>query len=105
MCGYKPRHPRACLVAEPQSGSDRQEGNPVRHKLKVHTSPDGDEPGRVVGLNHIRLPRRLHKRIFGGGTRVAVLLPGVTVDEVTIIEHDDLTDLADAVGVLGGDSK
>lgn len=77
----------------------------MRHKLKVRVTPDGEEPGRVVGLNHIRVPRRLHKRIFGGGGRVAVLLPGGTVDEVTIIEHDDLTDLADAVGVLGGDSK
>lgn len=77
----------------------------MRHKLKVRVTPEDEEVGRVVGLNHLRLPRRLHKRIFGAGGRVAVLLPGATVDEVTIIEHDDLADLATAVGVLGGDSK
>lgn len=77
----------------------------MRHKLKVRVNAGGGEAGRVVGVNSMSLPRRLYKRIFGGERRVAVLLPGVTVDEVTIVEHDDLTDVANAAGVMGGGSK
>lgn len=77
----------------------------MRHKLKVRVNAGGGESGRVVGVNSMSLPRRLYRRIFGGERRVAVLLPGVTVDEVTIIEHDHLTDVAEAAGVMGGGSK
>ena len=77
----------------------------MRHELKVRVNAGGREYGRVVGVNSMSLPRRLYKRIFGGERRVAVLLPGVTVDEVTIVEHDDLADVAEAVGVMGGGSK
>lgn len=77
----------------------------MRHKLRVRVNAVGGEAGRVVGVNSMSLPRRLYKRIFGGERRVAVLLPGVTVDEVTIVEHDDLADVAEAAGVMGGGSK
>lgn len=96
----------ACLVAEPQCGFALVEGNMMRHKLKIHvSSTDTSREERVVGVDELRLPRRLARRIFGGEHRVAVLLPGVTVDEVTIVEHDDLADVAEAVGVMGGGSK
>lgn len=45
------------------------------------------------------------RRIFGGTDRVAVLLPGKSVDGLHIVEHDDFTALAEAVGVMGGDAK
>ncbi|WP_099332762.1 hypothetical protein [Actinomyces minihominis] len=77
----------------------------MRHKLKVRVNAGGGDAGRVVGVNRMALPRRLYKRIFGGERRVAVLLPGVTVDEVTIVERDDLTDVAEAAGVMGGGPK
>ena len=65
------------------------------------------ETGRspVVGVRRLRLPRRWMRRIFGGTDRVAVLLPGKSVDELHIVECGDLTDLAEAVGVMRGDAK
>ena len=51
------------------------------------------------------MPRRWMRRIFGGTDRVAVLLPGKSVDELHIVERDDLTDLAEAVGVIDGGAK
>ena len=45
------------------------------------------------------------RRIFGGADRVAVLRPGKSVDELHIVERDDLTDLAEAVGVIDGGAK
>ncbi|WP_341827348.1 hypothetical protein QEU97_06750 [Trueperella pyogenes] len=74
----------------------------MRHKIKVRITPDSDS---VVKVRQVRLRERLARRIFGTSDRYAVLVPGGSVNEVTIIENnnDDLMALADAV--QGGGAK
>ncbi|MDP9801511.1 hypothetical protein J2S49_001587 [Arcanobacterium wilhelmae] len=73
----------------------------MRHKLQVRITPDTDS---VVKVRQLRLRERLARRIFGTSDRFAVLVPGGSVDEVTIIEQsDELMALADAV--QGGGAK
>lgn len=73
----------------------------MRHKIKVRINPDSDS---VVKVRQVRLRERLARRIFGTSDRYAVLVPGGSVNEVTIIEQDDeLMALADAV--QGGDAN
>ncbi|WP_460997809.1 hypothetical protein [Trueperella pyogenes] len=73
----------------------------MRHKLEVRINPDTDS---VVKVRQLRLRERLARRIFGTSDRYAVLVPGGSVDEVTIIEQpDELMALADVV--QGGDAK
>ncbi len=106
MTGYKTWCLKALLVAghaNPGSTVLRiQEGESrMRHKLEVRINPDTDS---VVKVRQLRLRERLARRIFGTSDRYAVLVPGGSVDEVTIIEQpDELMALADVV--QGGDAK
>ncbi len=109
MRGYKPLPLKAVLAAgQANPGSTvlhDQEGANMRHKIKVRVNPEADS---VVKVCQVSLRKRLARRIFGTSERYAVLVPGGSVDEVTIIEQpDDLMALAEAVGVApsGGDRE
>jgi hypothetical protein len=64
---------------------------------------------KVVGLRKVRLRERLARLILGETTTVTVIVPGDSVDQVTITNTnnpDDLMALARAVGVTtGGDRE
>lgn len=106
MTGYKPGRLKALPVAgHANPGSTvlhLQEGESLmRHKLEVRINPETDS---VVKVRQLRLRERLARCIFGTSDRYAVLVPGGSVDEVTIIEQsDELMALADVV--QGGDAQ
>lgn len=62
---------------------------------------------RVVGLRKVTMRERIAKRIFGDSEKFAVIVPGDSIDQITITHKnpdDDLMALAEAVGVThGGD--
>lgn len=64
---------------------------------------------KVVGLRKVTLRERLARLILGDPTTVTVIVPGDSIDQVTITQKhdDDLMALARAVGVTpsGGDRK
>jgi hypothetical protein len=65
---------------------------------------------KVVGLRTVTLRERLARLILGETTKVTVIVPGDSVDQVTITNtnnpDDDLMALARAVGVTtGGDQE
>lgn len=100
MKGYRPACLEALLVAgHAKPGSNvlhDQEGVSMRHNIKVRVNPDTDS---VIRVREVRLRDQIVRRIFGKNQRYAVLIPGTSVDEVTIIENDadDLMALADAL--------
>ena len=109
MKGHISRLLEALLVAgHANPGSNVlhiQEGVSMTHNIKVRVNPDTES---VVKVCQVRLRDRLSRRIFGHSQRYAVLIPGSTVDEVSIIENrdDDLMALADALdGRVGGDAR
>lgn len=64
---------------------------------------------KVVGLRRVALRERLARLILGEPKKFTVVIPGDSVNQVTITQHgddDDLMALARAVGVTrsGGDS-
>lgn len=64
---------------------------------------------KVVGLRRVTLRERLARLILGEPKKFTVVIPGDSVNQVTITQHgddDDLMALARAVGVTrsGGDS-
>ncbi|WP_124053955.1 hypothetical protein [Arcanobacterium ihumii] len=73
-----------------------EEGVSMRHIIKVRVRPETDS---VLRVREMRLRDRLARRIFGASDRYAVLIPGASVDEVTIVENqsDDLMAIADAI--------
>lgn len=96
--------PSGCQTIPTRVLAPRERHETMNHTVTAHVAKeDGRSP--VVGVRRLRLPRRWMRRIFGGTDRVAVLLPGKSVDELHIVERDDLTDLAEAVGVMGGGAK
>lgn len=64
---------------------------------------------KVVGLRKVTLRERLARLVLGETTTVTVIVPGDSIDQVTITQkHDDndLMALARAVGVThGGDRE
>lgn len=65
---------------------------------------------KVVGLRKETLRERLARLILGDPTTVTVIVPGDSVDQVTITNNnpdDDLMALAEAVGVTpnGGERE
>lgn len=58
---------------------------------------------KVVGLRKVTLRQRVARLILGDRETVAVIVPGDSVDQVTIThkDTDDLMALAEAVGVTG----
>jgi hypothetical protein len=64
---------------------------------------------KVVGLRKVTLRERLARLILGNPTTVTVIVPGDSVDHITVSRNnpdDDLMALARAVGVTtGGDRE
>lgn len=77
----------------------------MRHQLNL----DLATREKVVGLRRVTLRERLARLILGEPKKFTVVIPGDSVDQVTITQHgddDDLMALARAVGVTrsGGDA-
>ncbi|MCT1442850.1 hypothetical protein [Corynebacterium glucuronolyticum] len=77
----------------------------MRHQLNL----DLATREKVVGLRRVTLRERLARLILGEPKKFTVVIPGDSVNQVTITQHgddDDLMALARAVGVTrsGGDS-
>ena len=96
--------PSGCQTIPTRVLASRERLENMNHTVTALVAKD-DRRSPVVGVRHLRLPRRWMRRIFGGTDRVAVLLPGKSVDGLHIVEHDDVTALAEAVGVMDGDAK
>ena len=77
----------------------------MRHQLNL----DLAAREKVVGLCRVTLRERLARLILGEAKDFTLVVPGDSVDQVTITQHgddDDLMALARAVGVTrnGGDA-
>ncbi|QTG75815.1 hypothetical protein [Trueperella pecoris] len=77
----------------------------MRHQLNL----DLATREKVVGLRRVALRERLTRLILGEPKEFTLVVPGDSVDQVTITQHgddDDLMALARAVGVTrsGGDA-
>ncbi len=77
----------------------------MRHQLNL----DLAAREKVVGLSRVTLRERLARLILGETKDFTLIVPGDSVDQVTITQHgddDDLMALARAVGVTrsGGDA-
>lgn len=77
----------------------------MRHQLNL----DLAAREKVVGLRRVTLRERLARLILGEPKEFTLVVPGDSVDQVTITQHgddDDLMALARAVGVTrsGGDA-
>lgn len=77
----------------------------MRHQLNL----DLATREKVVGLRRVTLRERLARLILGEPKKFTMVIPGDSVNQVTITQHgddDDLMALARAVGVTrsGGDS-
>ncbi|HAT1145921.1 TPA: hypothetical protein JAJ60_002411 [Corynebacterium striatum] len=77
----------------------------MRHQLNL----DLATREKVVGLRRVTLRERLARLILGEPKEFTLVVPGDSVDQVTITQHgddDDLMALARAVGVTrsGGDA-
>ncbi|XCB30434.1 hypothetical protein RQN30_03255 [Arcanobacterium hippocoleae] len=69
-------------------------------KLKVRLTGEA-EPDSLVSARTVGLRERLVARLLGRKHRLTVLVPGNQVGSIEIIQpDDDLTVLANAVGVL-----
>lgn len=81
----------------------------MRHHLNLDLA-DHQPREKVVGLRRVTLRERLARLILGESQTFTVVVPGDSVDQVTITQHsdedNDLMALADAVGVTrsGGDA-
>lgn len=83
----------------------RKGGPLMRHQLNL----DLAAREKVVGLRRVTLRERLARLILGETKDFTLVVPGDSVDQVTITQHgddDDLMALARAVGVTrsGGDA-
>ena len=56
----------------------------MRHNLKITVSKD--RPGGVIACRHVSIRERLLRHLFGDPVRLTVLVPGDSVDEVTVTE-------------------
>lgn len=71
--------------------------------MRHHLNLDLAAREKVVGLRRVTLRERLARLILGEPKKFTVIVPGESVDQVTITqcsdEEDDLMALANAVGV------
>lgn len=99
MNHHLPR-PSLCKAnqATPGTGPYEQEGRlPMRHQLTLEMSPLREEVARV---KKITIRERLARLILGRPETLTLVVPGDSVENVTIThKDDDLMALADAVGV------
>lgn len=101
-----------CSKAIPASsgtGSCVREGRLMGHHLHCDFAGTANRE-KVVGLRKVTLRERLARLILGETTTVTVIVPGDSVDQVTITNTNNLDDdrmaLARAVGVTtGGDRE
>ena len=101
-----------CSKAIPASsgtGSCVREGRLMGHHLYCDLAGTANRE-KVVRLRKVRLRERLARLILGDPATVTVIVPGDSVDQVTITNtnnpDDDLMALARAVGVTtGGDRE
>ena len=74
----------------------------MRHHLNLDLA-DHQPREKVVGLRRVTLRERLARLILGGSRTFTVVIPGDSVDQVTITQHsdedNDLMALSEAVGV------
>lgn len=59
----------------------------MRHKLKIGISRDAPK-GTVMACTKATVSARLMERLFGPRCRVAIIVPGDSVEDVTITEAD-----------------
>ena len=57
----------------------------MRHNLKITVSKERPNGG-VMACRHVSIRERLLRRLFGDPVRLTVLVPGDSVDEVTVSE-------------------
>ena len=65
----------------------------MKHQIVIRvTEPDGKK-NKVLKGNKISLPNKLLKLLFGNGQKVVILVPGDSVESVTIkeVEADAVT--------------
>lgn len=80
----------------------------MRHQLNLDLA-DHQPREKVVDLRRVTLRERLARLVLGEPKEFTLVVPGDSVDQVTITQHgddDDLMALAHAVGVTrsGGDA-
>lgn len=74
-----------------------------RLRISLSAEPERDS---LVAARTLRLREGLLARLLGKKHRVAVLVPGDQIGSVEIVRpNDDLTALAKATGVMGGEVK
>lgn len=81
----------------------------IQHRLKLHIAKDIPEDPGVVATKIVPIRERLLRFLLGNRRQVTLVVPGDSVDQVTITQHggdDYLMALARAVGVTrsGGDA-
>ncbi len=59
----------------------------MKHKLKISVSKE-PQTGGIVTCRNVSIRERLLNLLFGSKQRVTVLIPGDSVDEVTICEDE-----------------
>lgn len=104
MSGYKTGPFEALPVARqkkpiPAPGLARVEGSHImRHNLNLNLGSQVDRE-KVVGLRNITLRERFARFLLGDKKKFTIVVPGDSVDQVTITQksEDDLMALADAV--------
>ena len=65
--------------------SPRKEVKGVKHKLKISVSKTPQTSG-IVTCRSVAIRERLLRFLFGNKQRVTILVPGDSVDEVSICE-------------------
>jgi len=58
----------------------------LRHKVKINVADTEGNKQEVLRSTHVRLPERLLKFLFGDWKQVVVLVPGESVEGITIQE-------------------
>ena len=59
----------------------------MKHKLKISVSKE-PQTGGIVTCRNVSIRERLLSFLFGSKRRITVLIPGDSVDEVTICEDE-----------------
>ena len=57
----------------------------MKHNLRITVSKERPDGG-VMACRHVSIRERLLRRLFGDQVRLTVLVPGDSVDEVTVTE-------------------
>ena len=57
----------------------------MKHKMKIRVSKAID-PDSVVSVKKTSIPKRLWKKLFGDTQKVTIVVPGDSVDAISIYE-------------------